>query len=119
MPGVPRVFLCDDSESFRLLLRLRLEDRGIEVIGETGDPDAVRDALREARPDVALVDGFLPDSTPLATLRDGLPDMRIVLYSGMPQDLLDKHAMRTHPDAALSKSADIDELVALIGSLTA
>lgn len=102
-----------------MLLRIQLGERGIEVIGETGDPAAVPAALRAARPNVALVDGFLPAGMPLAELREGLPEMRIVLYSGMPQAQLDAHAARTHPDAALSKSADVDELVALIERLTA
>jgi DNA-binding NarL/FixJ family response regulator len=119
MSGKPSVFLCDDSASFRMLLRLQLEERGYRVIGETGDPAAVADALREAQPDVALVDGFLPDTMPLSELRRGAPLMKIVLYSGMPQARLDEVAADTRPDAALSKSAGFDELVALIDQLSA
>ncbi|MCW2991416.1 MAG: response regulator transcription factor [Solirubrobacterales bacterium] len=114
-----RVFLCDDSDSFRLLARLNLEALGHEVVGECGRPPECAALLRAAAPDLALVDGFLPESIPLASLREGLPDTRFVLYSGMPIAELAREAQRTGADAAIGKSASFGEVAELISSLTA
>jgi DNA-binding NarL/FixJ family response regulator len=114
-----RIFLCDDSGSFRLLARLSLEDLGHEVVGECGQPEVCADLLRAARPDVALVDGFLPESIPLSSLREGLPDTRFVIYSGMPETELQQEARRTGADAAIGKSASFGEVAELISALTA
>lgn len=113
-----RVFLCDDSESFRLLARLNLEARGHEIVGESGEPEACAERLRGVTPDVALVDGFLPETITLSMLRAGSPSTLFVLYSGMPQALLDREAEHSGADAAISKSASFDEVAVLIRSLT-
>lgn len=113
-----RVFLCDDSDSFRLLARLNLEALGHEVIGESSQPEECGALLRAAQPDVALVDGFLPESMPLSSLREGLPDTRFVLYSGMPDAELQREAERTGADGAIGKSASFAEVAELIRALS-
>lgn len=113
-----RIFLCDDSDSFRMLARLNLEELGHEVIGETGVPEECPSLLRAAAPDVALVDGFLPESIPLSSLRDGLPDTRFVLYSGMPEAELQREAERTGADGAIGKDASFADVSALISALS-
>jgi two-component system response regulator DevR len=66
-----RVFLLDDHEVVRRGLRelLELED-DIEVVGESGSAtDAVR-RIPALRPDVAVLDGRLPDGSGIDVCRD-------------------------------------------------
>jgi CheY-like chemotaxis protein len=114
-----RIALCDDSDSFRMLLGLQLEGAGHEIAGATGDPERVEPLMRDVAPDVALVDGFLPESTPLSALRAASPTTKFVLYSGMPQSRLDELARESGADAALTKGAPFEELLATVDRLLA
>ena len=69
--GPIRVYLLDDHELVRRGIRDLLRREGdIEVVGESG---LVRDALREIRelrPDVAILDGRLPDGSGIDVCRE-------------------------------------------------
>ncbi len=69
--GVIRVYLLDDHEVVRRGLRDMLEQEGdIEVVGESGSAvDAVRE-IPALRPDVAVLDGRLPDGSGVDVCRD-------------------------------------------------
>ncbi len=66
-----RVYLLDDHEVVRRGLRDMLEQEGdIEVVGESGSAvDAVRE-IPALRPDVAVLDGRLPDGSGVDVCRD-------------------------------------------------
>ncbi|MHB1173003.1 MAG: response regulator [Lacisediminihabitans sp.] len=65
-----RVYLLDDHEIVRRGLRELLEDAGIEVIGDSGSAiDATR-RIPALRPDVAVLDGRLPDGSGIDVCRD-------------------------------------------------
>ena len=78
--GAPiRVFLLDDHEIVRRGLRTLLEaEDDIEVVGEAGRVADAIPAILELRPDVAILDGRLPDGSGIevpgnaATRRCGL-----------------------------------------------
>ena len=69
--GPIRVFLLDDHEVVRRGIRELLESEGdIEVVGESGlAQEAVR-RIPALRPDVAILDGRLPDGTGMEVCRD-------------------------------------------------
>lgn len=58
------VLVADDSNHMRELVRITLSSQGWRVV-ETGDPDAVPELVKTAKPDVVLLDvtfeGFKPD----------------------------------------------------------
>ncbi|GAB3251329.1 response regulator transcription factor [Nocardioides dilutus] len=66
-----RVFLLDDHEVVRRGIKELLESEGdIEVVGESGlAQEAVR-RIPALRPDVAILDGRLPDGTGMEVCRD-------------------------------------------------
>ncbi|GAA1914474.1 response regulator transcription factor [Nocardioides lentus] len=70
-PGPVRVYLLDDHEIVRRGIRELLEAEGdIEVVGESG---SARDAARRIpalRPDVAVLDGRLPDGSGVDVCRE-------------------------------------------------
>lgn len=101
------MFLCDDSASFRLLVRetLRGEER-IEVVGEAGGLAEAEAALPALAPDVVLLDLFDHgrEDELVARLRGVSPASRFVVYSGMPE------RAGGAADARVPKSAPFDEL---------
>ena len=55
-----RVVIADDSVLFREGLARVLAEDGFEVAAQAGDADALRDAVRETRPEVVIVDVRMP-----------------------------------------------------------
>lgn len=66
-----RVFLLDDHEVVRRGLRELLESTGdIEVVGESGSAVRATAVIPALRPDVAVLDGRLPDGSGIDVCRD-------------------------------------------------
>jgi len=66
-----RVFLLDDHEVVRRGLRDLLEREGdIEVVGESGSAQEATRRIPALRPDVAILDGRLPDGSGIDVCRD-------------------------------------------------
>jgi len=66
-----RVYLLDDHELVRRGLRDLLEGEGdIEVIGESGLADEAARRIPALRPDVAVLDGRLPDGSGIDVCRE-------------------------------------------------
>lgn len=112
--GLIRVFVCDDVDELRLLLRLGLEDAGdVAVVGEAGDGAEAVEQAAEVRPDVMLLDLSMPimdglEAIPL--LRERVPDMKIVVVSGFAEGPASERALELGADRYVSKTADIDEV---------
>jgi DNA-binding NarL/FixJ family response regulator len=69
--GPIRVFLLDDHEVVRRGLKDLLEAAGdIEVVGESGLAEEARRRIPALRPDVAVLDGRLPDGSGIDVCRD-------------------------------------------------
>jgi len=67
-----RVFLLDDHEVIRRGIKDLLEDEDdIVVVGESGLADEARRRIPALRPDVAILDGRLPDGSGIDVCRDG------------------------------------------------
>jgi two-component system response regulator DevR len=70
-PGSPiRVFILDDHELVRRGLRELLEEEGFEVVGDTGSAHEATERILALRPDVAILDGRLPDGTGVEVCRN-------------------------------------------------
>src|SRR3954452_8654686 len=71
IPAKIRVFLLDDHEVVRRGLRDLLESDGdIEVVGESGSAVEATRRIPALRPDVAILDGRLPDGSGIDVCRD-------------------------------------------------
>jgi DNA-binding NarL/FixJ family response regulator len=102
-----RVFHCDDSSSFRLLVREVLRDReDVTVVGEAPSVDDALAALPASGADVVLLDliGGTQEDALVAMLREVAPEARFVVYSGVPE------RSGTSADAHVPKAAPFDEL---------
>jgi DNA-binding NarL/FixJ family response regulator len=86
-----RVLIVDDHEGFRAHARRLLECEGYDVVGGAADSAQAVEAARELRPELALVDVYLPDEDGFA-LTDRL------------------HALGDPPAVVLTSSRDGAEL---------
>jgi len=110
-----RVLIADDHKVVRQGLRFLLSSEpGIEVAGEAADGVAALDAIRDIRPDVVLLDLFMPRLDGLAVLA-AMRDQRLtaaVLVLTSSAD--DQHLVQAIKAGALSylpKTAGVDQVV--------
>ena len=82
-----RVVIADDSVLLREGLARVLAEAGIEIAAQVGDADALLRAVRDARPDVAIVDVRMPpthtdEGTAAAVrIREDFPEVGILILS--------------------------------------
>lgn len=60
------VVIVDDNDEFRTRARALLDGDGYRVIGDAGDGVSGLEAVRTLRPDIALLDVQLPDTSGFA-----------------------------------------------------
>lgn len=109
-----RVFHCDDSSAFRVLVReMLIELGGVEVVGEAGTVAEAVALLPVAAPDVVLVDLFegLSDDDPLEVLREASPASQFIVYTGMPASRVAAEEHHVH------KSVPFEELHRVISEV--
>ena len=95
------VLVADDSTHMRELVRITLSSQGWRVV-ETGDPGAVPELVKTAKPDVVLLDvtfeGFKPDGFDVCrTLKSDAQtrDVPVIMLSAHDKaaDLAEGHAV--------------------------
>lgn len=109
-----RVVVADDHPFFRDGVTRALQQRGIEVVAEADTGRQTIDAIREQRPDVALVDYQMPDLDGVAVVhavvRDQLPT-RVVLLSAHTDGPLVYASLQEGAAGYLPKDAPRSEIV--------
>lgn len=87
---VIRVYLLDDHEVVRRGIRELLESEGdIEVVGESGLAAEAARRIPALRPDVAILDGRLPDGSGIDVCRDvrsSNPDIAALILTSYDDD---------------------------------
>ena len=111
------VLLADDQAMVRSGLRMILELRGLEVIGEATDGAEAADLAAELEPDVVLMDVRMPGT-------DGIEGLRRIVAAGLPCRVvvlttfdLDQHvydALRAGAAGFLLKDASAEQLVGAV-----
>ena len=67
---MPSVLIVDDHASFRATARALLEADGFTVIGEAADGRTALEQIMRLRPDVVLLDIYLPDMDGFAVVEE-------------------------------------------------
>ncbi|MGP5195835.1 response regulator transcription factor [Arthrobacter rhombi] len=110
-----KVVLVDDENLVRAGLRLILNgDPLIEIVGEAGDGVAALDVIRDARPDVVLMDVRMPAMDGLAATREllaGDPELRILVLTTFDTDDLVLQALELGASGFLLKDTPPARLV--------
>ena len=85
-----RIFLLDDHELVRRGLRDLLEQEAdLQVVGESGSAKEATRRIPALRPDVAILDGRLPDGSGIAVCRDVRsvdPNIRALILTSYDDD---------------------------------
>jgi two-component system chemotaxis response regulator CheY len=79
-----KLFICDDNEQYRSLIKMVLEMAGHDIVGEAGDGDEAVAQAPVAAPDVILLDLNMPNMSgfeALPRLRDLLPASKILILT--------------------------------------
>jgi two-component system chemotaxis response regulator CheY len=79
-----RVFIVDDNEMTRWLLRTMIQGDLYDVVGDASTAVAATERLRALRPDIVCLDVMMPDSDGLSLLdwiRGALPRAVILMVS--------------------------------------
>jgi DNA-binding NarL/FixJ family response regulator len=107
-----RIVLADDHAATRLGVRLALEEGGFQVVAEAEDAGGAVAAALEHRPDLCLLDVYMPGQgiAAAAELTEALPDMPIVMLSvsDTSEDLFE--ALRAGACGYLLKDTDPQRL---------
>jgi CheY-like chemotaxis protein len=112
-----KILLVDDSEIYRDLARYMLESRGYEVV-VLSSPFAFGAALTRERPDLALVDAFMPalqgDQLVRLARQNNLWDCPIVLHSDRSTRDLQQMVETSGATGFVAKTGDPDKLALAI-----
>jgi DNA-binding NarL/FixJ family response regulator len=116
MSAAPTVVLADDHPVIRLGTRMALMRGGFEVLAEEADGDAAVRAVLRSRPDVCLLDIYLPGGgiEAAATISREAPATAVVMLtvSTSPADML--AALRAGAKGYLTKDTSPDRLPAAL-----
>jgi DNA-binding NarL/FixJ family response regulator len=112
-----RVYICDDSPEYRMLLRMVLADAGAVVVGEGADGLECIEGAAAADPSVVLLDLNMPGLSGLETLpklRESLPGVKIVVLTTSRNADSERAAMAAGADAYVSKPIDATSVPQLV-----
>jgi DNA-binding NarL/FixJ family response regulator len=117
-----RVVIADDQDLIRSGLRLVLETRGVEVVGEAADGRQAVDAVSRTMPDVVLMDIRMPVLDGIAATRElsrtGLAT-RVLVLTTYDLDRYVYDALQAGAAGFLLKAVEPDRLVAAIETVAA
>jgi DNA-binding NarL/FixJ family response regulator len=117
-----RVVIADDQDLIRSGLRLVLEARGVEVVGEAADGRQALDVVSRTAPDVVLMDIRMPVLDGIAATRElsrtGLAT-RVLVLTTYDLDRYVYDALQAGAAGFLLKAVEPDRLVAAIETIAA
>jgi DNA-binding NarL/FixJ family response regulator len=118
-----RILIVDDHPIVRLGIRQMLAaERDLEVCGEAESPEAARQLINSARPDLAIVDLSLAEGTGLdliRSLRESLPTLPVLVLSMHDEALFAERVLRAGARGYIMKREAITGLVGAVRQVLA
>jgi two-component system nitrate/nitrite response regulator NarL len=112
-----RVYICDDSPEYRMLLRIVLADAGAVIVGEGADGREALEGAAATDPSIVLLDLNMPGVSgleALPALREALPGVKIVVLTTSKATETEQAAMELGADAYVSKPIDATSVPRLL-----
>src|SRR5262245_58510244 len=117
----PRLLLADDHEMVRAGLRTVLEAQpGWQVVAEAADGESAASLALETRPDVAIIDYFLPlfnGAEVTRRIRARLPHTEVLIYTLSDDDLVVSDSLDAGAKGFVLKSESSDVLISAVIAL--
>jgi DNA-binding NarL/FixJ family response regulator len=115
---VIKIVIVDDHEMVRRGLAISLQSfDDMALVGEAGNALEALEICEELRPDVVLMDIFLPGMDGVAAtaaLRAKFPDTSVIAITNFPEPLLASAVLAAGAVGLLGKNISIDDLAAAI-----
>lgn len=108
-----RIILVDDEDHFRTRLARAFVNRGYTVFQAAAVDEALK-AIKENRPDWALVDLKMPGKSGLDLIKEAkacLPSLKIVVLTGYGSIATATEAIKLGAHFYLPKPADVDDIL--------
>ena len=117
-----RVLIVDDHQLFRqgLISLLNTEEDLVDVVGEANTGIEALQMVRSLKPDLVLMDIYMPDMNGLEAAREikkTNPNVDIVILTSSEEDKHIKEALEIGISGYLLKNLDRDELFRLLGGI--
>jgi CheY-like chemotaxis protein len=112
-----RVYICDDSPEYRMLLRMVLADAGATIVGEGADGRECLEGAAATEPSLLLLDLNMPGIGGLEVLpelRATLPNVKIVVLTTSKAEETEQAALLLGADAFVSKPIDATSVPRLL-----
>jgi two-component system, NarL family, nitrate/nitrite response regulator NarL len=117
-----RLVVCDDHRILAESLTVALQARGYEVLATT-TPEECLKAVADIRPDVCLLDLYLPrreDGLETAqAIRMGHPDTQVLILSGVADPAVLSQAIDLGVAGIIRKDQTVDKIAAAIAQVAA
>lgn len=113
-PAPLRVLLVDDTPDVRLLVRMLLAERSLQVAAEASNGEEAVKLAAALQPDLIVLDISMPvldGISALPRLRAASPHSRIVMLSALPRDHQEPAALAAGACAYVEKTVATDVLV--------
>lgn len=110
-----RVFILDDHELVRQGLKDLLEGEGFVVVGESGSAAEATRRIPALQPDIAILDGRLPDGTGIEVCRDVRsldPRLRCLILTSYDDEQAIRGAVLAGASGYILKQIRSDDLLA-------
>lgn len=118
-----RIVICDDQAGFRRLLGVVMAtEDGLEVVGEAADGLEAIAVVRNAQPDVVLLDIAMPNMDGLEALpdiREASPASAVVMLTAFGSPSVRERAAAAGAVGFVEKGGDLGELIAAIRGVCA
>ena len=116
-----RVLVIEDEKEISLIMKLRLQSLGYEVLQAFDGEEGLKCA-REAGPDLIVLDLVLPKVSGMQIIQalkndDKYKSIPVVVVTGLTQDNQDIRAMVERAEAYFLKPFDFVELTTMIADL--
>jgi two-component system nitrate/nitrite response regulator NarL len=118
-----RLVLCDDHRILVESLAVALQARGYEVLAATTTAEECVAAVAEYRPDVCLLDLYLPGKedglNTARVIRAGHPETQVLILSGVADPLILSRAIDLGVAGIVRKDQTVDKIAAVLQQVAA
>jgi DNA-binding NarL/FixJ family response regulator len=118
MEGKIKVVIADDHRLFREMLRLALhKEKTIKIVGEAATGRQAIEAIKNIKPDIALLEIILPEMEGLEVLpviRDKSPKTKVLMLAAHKDEAKIFKALKAGAKGYVSKDASVSDLIKAI-----